>query len=846
MILWKFTLREVKHRPGRATLTLLSIVIGVAAVVAVTVGTATTDRVCQEMYASVVGRAALEIVAQDDGFFDGDLAEQVEKVPCVKAVAATVQRFALLRGKDHKCMLMAMGIDPTRDAAVRDYELAEGSFFQKKYDLVLEAGFARGFGVRVGDEVRLATSRGGLSGSIKTFRVVGLLSPKGVAGFKQGSIAFLPLKTAQQLLTKSGYVNVLSVVLADGADEHAVAKAIQAALPTGLTVRLPVDRTQLSKETVEKVQKGLDFAYTTILALAFFTILNTFLMNVGERRKQLAVLRAIGATRRQVIRMLLVEGLVMGVVGTLLGTAIGLGGAQVLAESMSKIYAAPAPAIKITPAPFLTAGIVGPVVSVLAMFIPAWIAGRVTPLEGMRFVASEGSRRTSLAYAVSALTVFATTGSVMAACIVGYLPPQVMIVVGVVFTAAFILVVPVLLGPLARLASALLYPVLRTEGRIAERQVLRRRVRTTLTVGVLYIAVSTAVSLGTNILNTVDDIHAWMNKTLKGDYMIRAMSQDATTGASAKMPESLTGELRAIDGVTNVDVGRQVKATVRTANGRNGDALVIVRDFTDYGVLPLDIKDCDPVEVRQRLARGEVVMSTTLAHRVGAKTGGDITLETQDGPKQLKVAATATVYAYGGRVIYMEGQTARQIMNLEGVDMFIVSTAPGKAAAVGEQLDRICKDQGYMLQSFVDLRQRVDDITKGVIAGLWGLLVLGLVVGAFAIANTLTMNVLEQTRELALLRVVAMTRWQVRKTIFAQAILIGVIGLGSGCVGGMIGAYVMNLSQLPLLGHAPAFALHPSLLIACFGVGLAVILAAAWLPAERAARLNLLIALQYE
>ena len=132
------------------------------------------------------------------------------------------------------------------------------------------------------------------------------------------------------------------------------------------------------------------------------------------------------------------------------------------------------------------------------------------------------------------------------------------------------------------------------------------------------------------------------------------------------------------------------------------------------------------------------------------------------------------------------------------------------------KLKSFCDANGLMLQSFADLRKRVDDLTKGVIAGLWGLLVLGLIVGAFAIANTLTMNVLEQTRELALLRVVAMTRWQVRKTILAQAIIIGCIGLSTGIVGGMIGAYVMNLSSLPLLGHAPAFALHPSLLLRLF------------------------------
>jgi putative ABC transport system permease protein len=157
-----------------------------------------------------------------------------------------------------------------------------------------------------------------------------------------------------------------------------------------------------------------------------------------------------------------------------------------------------------------------------------------------------------------------------------------------------------------------------------------------------------------------------------------------------------------------------------------------------------------------------------------------------------------------------------------------------------------CDSQGLLFQSFAELQRRIDEMTRGVVGGLWGLLVLGLVVGAFAMANTLTMNVLEQTRELALLRVVAMTRWQVRKTILAQAAIVGSIGLLTGTVGGMIGAYVMNLSQVPLLGHAPDFAFHPSLLLVCIGLGFLVILAAAWLPAERAARLKLLIALQYE
>jgi putative ABC transport system permease protein len=315
------------------------------------------------------------------------------------------------------------------------------------------------------------------------------------------------------------------------------------------------------------------------------------------------------------------------------------------------------------------------------------------------------------------------------------------------------------------------------------------------------------------------------------------------------MPEAYVNELRKIDGVANVDSLRYINGSVEATKLADGKqpVVIFVRDFTDKGDLPLDIKAGGSDEVlRQRLSKGEVILGTNLAHRLGVGVGDSITLQTREGPKPLRVAATATAYMVGGMVVYMEGETGRRLLNAQGVDWYIVNAKPGMQAAVGGALQTFCDKNGVMLQSFADLVRRIDEMTRGVIAGLWGLLVLALIVGAFAVANTLTMNVLEQTRELALLRVVAMTRWQVRKTILAQALTIGTIGLLMGTVFGMVGAYVMNLGYAQLLGHAPVFALHPSLVAACIGVGILVILAAAWIPAERAARLNLLIALQYE
>ena len=184
---------------------------------------------------------------------------------------------------------------------MRDYELAGGRFFEKKYDALLEAGFARGLGVK---RRRRGQARHACAAAerqpARPFKVVGLLSPRGAAGFKQGGIIFLPAGNGRVAVLQGRQRQHRSASCWPTAPtKRPWPRPFAAALPTGLSVRSPIERSQLSKETIEKVQKGLDFAYVMILALAFFTILNTFLMNVGERRRQLAVLRAIGTTRRQ-------------------------------------------------------------------------------------------------------------------------------------------------------------------------------------------------------------------------------------------------------------------------------------------------------------------------------------------------------------------------------------------------------------------------------------------------------------------------------------------------------------------------------------------------------------------
>jgi putative ABC transport system permease protein len=161
-------------------------------------------------------------------------------------------------------------------------------------------------------------------------------------------------------------------------------------------------------------------------------------------------------------------------------------------------------------------------------------------------------------------------------------------------------------------------------------------------------------------------------------------------------------------------------------------------------------------------------------------------------------------------------------------------------------LQAICEKYGVLLHSNADITTMIDGMIAGVDGCLWGILVLGFVVAAFGVVNTLTMNVLEQTRELALLRIVATTRWQVRKTILTQAAIIGGLGLVPGILAGLGVSFLINRAMVSAFGHTIEFTPHPLLLVSGFLVGFAIVVVSAAFPAERAARLELVHALQYE
>jgi putative ABC transport system permease protein len=818
----------------------LSVIIGVAAVVAVTIATKTTRRAYHDLFTAVTGRAELEIVSETGGSFAAELAAEVQKVPGVKAAVPLVQaKYTRLHLPQRRVPLPLLGVDPARDGAVRDYNLREGRMFTDGENaMLLEADLARNLGIQLNDVIKIMTERK----AVQEVRVVGLLEPQGSAAHRLAGLVYLPLATAQQwFLRSTAYINAIQIVLEESAREEQAAAAIAGLLSAGVTVRRPAARSDMMEETLLSSQQALLLITAFSLLLSAFIILNTFLMNVGERRQQLAIMRAIGATRRQVARLIFAESLVLGAIGTVLGTVLGLGGAHLLSYASNSLVQAIHPPLALTPMPFVLAAVFGLGVSMLGAVIPAQRAARLTPLEGMSLVARSDMEGTSYRFTVAGVVLSLVSGTVLAGCIAGYLPVEIAVTSAVFLMLGTVLLVPEVLELLSRLVVWLLAPLLKVEAHLAHRQVLRHRARSTLTVGVLFVASGTGIGMANAILDNVGDVRKWYQTALAGDFFDRAMMPEMQNWRSAQIPEEFDKQLRALPGIENIDTARMIDVRI----GNQG-AKLIVRDFSARELAYLDIRGGNRDEVRQRLFAGEVVVATVLAQRMKLAVGDFLTLPTPSGPRQFRVAALTNDYLVGGLSVYVQRDVAQRLLGIEGVDAYIIKAAPHAREQLHATLQQLCDANNVLLLSYTDIARFIEGMIIGIDAALWGLLVMCFLVAVIGVVNTLTMNVLEQTRELGLLRIVAMTRRQVRATILTQAAILGSIGLAPGVAVGVGVGYVLHLAAHTFLGRPIAFEVRPLLLVGCFVGGLTLILVSALLPAERAARLDLSKALQYE
>lgn len=838
MALAKFSLREVRNRPARAILTLLSVVIGVAMIVSVNVATSTTRVAQQAIFNSISGTSTLEVVSQAGAAFDGAVLKTIAAVPGVEQAVPVIRQPSIISyGKRKKVTVFALGIDPQRDAAVRQLEVKAGRTLKPDDEgLLVDEGLAKELSLATGQKVKLWTREGRID-----FDIVGLVTSQGDGAAQ--SMIYLSLPAAQEYMRRAGQIDCVQIVPREGTSLDALQPAVAKVLPPGLVMLRTADRRSQAEETLLSTEMGVLLGSLFSWVVALLIVLNTFQMNVVERRRQLAALRAIGATRRQIIWLVCREGVVLGLLGTVLGIAFGLGGAHLLSMAIAKMLEMPLPAMQVEWPPLVLALALGPAIAALGAFLPAWKAGQLTPLEGMRAVQQTDLEPPPWSLALTGLAIVIAAAAVLGACIAGGFSMLVAVLSAIVLLMGLILLLPVSLLPLATAAAASLAWLCGVEGRLARGQITRRRGRTTLTVGVLFLAISICVAMANTITGAVNDVRRWGRIASQGDFFVRAMMPDMNTGLSSDLPPQVGTQIESLAGIAAIQ-------TVRFARMDAGDQSVIVLagNFGEQGDdrFKFDLVSGDPQEIQAALKRGEVLIGTVLALRGKQKLGDMIPLEMLDGPDKVRVAGTVNDYIGGGLTMYMDRDVARKKLGIEGVDAYVIWAEPGKQAQLEQALRALTEEHGLLLQKRDEVLGMIDSRINGLVACQWFLLFVVFIAAAFGVVNTLTMNVIEQTRELGLLRIVAMTRPQVRKMILAQAAIMALIALVPGALAGLGVAYLLNRSMEPISGHPIVFVLHYSVIIGCCAMAFAIVLIAAWFPATRATRLKLAEAIQYQ
>lgn len=839
----RITLRGLLAHKLRLALTAFAVVIGVTFVTGTLVLGDTLNRTFTNLIGTVYQHVSFEIRGKaefsDNGAGGVDdtsnrkpipdsIIRSVRALPGVQFAYGSVSGYAQMIAPDGKVIGKAgraagFSFDPNRQLSA--FRLVSGKPPTNSDSVVIDKATADKYGLKLGDRLRIL-----LSGPTRTFTVTGIATFGSDDNLVGETLAAFYLPTAQRLFGSVGRYAAINVLAKPGADNVALERAIARVLPPGVQV---LTGQQIANQVTSAINNDLSFLTTALLIFAFislfvggFTIFNTFSITIGQRTRELALLRVVGASRRQIFGSVLIEAALTGLVGALIGLGLGVAAAVGLRALLSAfsltLPSAPLVFEARTPVVALAVGIGVTVISAIA---PARRAVRIAPVAALS--AQTESRRTAsrrrrvVGLVFLALGILVVISGVHKARIgsVGF--------GALLLFVAATLLLPVLASPLAGALGRPFAFLMGTPGRLGRSNSLRSPRRTAQTAAALMIGlalVSTISVLGASLSasakQNVDD-------AVRADYLITAASVSRDVPSIVKRLPGVAVATTIYQG--QVDVGGSLTG-IAAASPQQLDRTVGLTITAGRGA--------------QALADGELLIDASTARSDHLRVGSTLKMTfAQTGPTTMRVGGIFALNSLVGSYVVSDAYYVAHFS--DPLPSAVLVAASPRAGNLVPELSRALRAYPSLkIRTRAQFEQDQQNSIDSTLNLVYVLLALAVLVALIGIVNTLLLSVFERTREIGLLRAVGMTRRQVVDMICSEAVVIALFGAVVGIVlGGVLGvalAGALRDNGVPVVS-LPVGSLVIFLVIA----GVMGLIAAVW-PAARAAKLNLLEAIATE
>ena len=842
--MFRIALKGILGRKARLILTSLAVILGTSFLAGTSVFSDTLNRTFDNLFSDVFKNVdayvrSTQVIEGDFGQeerqrISADLVSVVEKVPGVRDASPDIQAFARIIGKDGK-PIGSDGQGPPTFGSVGEefagalWSTAEGKWANGPTEVVIDEASAKAGKYVLGDTVKVVAQSGS-----REFTLVGIASYGDVRSPGGATFAFFDSVTAAEFLAKPGFIDAI-LISGDGSVSDAkLSKAIQDVLPTTSKTET-LTGAEITLETQDQIGSALDFFGILLSTFSFialgvgcFVIYNVFSISAAQRQRENALLRAIGASRKQITRAMLIEATVVGLLGSVIGLVAGIG----LSAGLSALLRAvnidiPSGGLVLSQNTVTSTIIIGLIVTVLSAILPARRAGKVPPLAAMRATAleiAEPGRKRLYTGLLSIALGLAVIVAVVTGASNNYLG------IGILFVFIGTIVLgPIIARPVAMFLGRPAARFRGVTGVMARQNSARNPKRTSRTASPVLIGVAlvTAVTaLAASIKGQIDDV---FTAQFKGDY---AISTDARGfgGISPSLAVDLN-KLPEIEKATGFGF-----LTVKIED--KGQYLTTITPKTIEGLWDIGLINATYSD----LTTSDIFVSEKTAKKKNIAIGSILQTTFGDGStRPLKVAG-----------FFVNDEIGNYIANSALVDgsaiiMFDIGVyiktkdSVGKAEAFAA-LDKAVKKygQGELLTKQEYINKQSGQVNQ-LLGLIYGLLMLSVIISIVGIIITLLLSVFERQRELALLRAVGMTRSQVRTTVRWESVITSLLGAVLGIILGIgLGwIIVFALKDQGLTSFKLPVGPTIIIMIMSFIVGLF----AAIYPAWRATRVNILDAL---